>query len=84
MMSGYDSNTVHVVPIARQNDPEQMRGQSGNLSLTGIRELMHNFLMGFRLGGNFVYRCEPSSSKLSRRVFQLTVYLIVTSCARMC
>jgi len=55
-MSGYDANFVYAVPVLPP-DPSAASGPSGGLSLAVIRDLLQSFIMEFRVGGRYTYRC---------------------------
>ncbi|KAF8329815.1 MCM2/3/5 family-domain-containing protein [Cantharellus anzutake] len=54
-MSGFDANTVHAVPVLRP-DPSSSSGLSGGLSSSEFNSLLRDFIMAFRVGGDFIYR----------------------------
>ncbi len=54
-MSGFDANTIHAVPVLRP-DPSSSSGPSGGLSASELSSLLHEFIMEFRVGGDFIYR----------------------------
>ena len=54
-MSGFDANTIHAVSVLRP-DPSSSSGLSGGLSASELGSLLHEFIMEFRVGGDFIYR----------------------------
>lgn len=55
-MSGFDANFIYAVPVLPPDPSAALSGPSGSLSLTVIRELLQNFIMEFRVGGQYIYR----------------------------
>jgi hypothetical protein len=55
IMSGFDSNAVYSVPVLPPN-PSSNGANGSSESPAATKSLLFDFLMGFRVGEEFIYR----------------------------